>query len=147
MLTISVASESLWPSYAPFWSIPSGADASTIAHRLRQRQPTSITSSRGLGICWTWATTSCSRIAGATARNATGFRPAIIWPRVAGTEHAVRSRYYNRTGATRRYRRTGVLEPRSPVGHSQTEGAGGLTWVRADEMVPLAAKWRDLIQP
>jgi hypothetical protein len=26
-------------------------------------------------------TTSCSRIAGATARNATGFRPAIIWPR------------------------------------------------------------------
>jgi hypothetical protein len=31
--------------------------------------------------------------------------------------------------------------------YSQTEGAGGLTWVRADEMVPLAATWRDLIQP
>jgi hypothetical protein len=31
--------------------------------------------------------------------------------------------------------------------YSQTEGAGGLTWVRADEMVPLVAMWRDLIQP
>jgi hypothetical protein len=31
--------------------------------------------------------------------------------------------------------------------YSQTEGAGGLTWLRADEMVPLAATWRDLIQP
>ena len=30
--------------------------------------------------------------------------------------------------------------------YSQTEGAGGLTWLRADEMVPLAATWRDLIQ-
>jgi hypothetical protein len=29
--------------------------------------------------------------------------------------------------------------------YSQTEGAGGVTWVRADEMVPLAATWRDLI--
>jgi hypothetical protein len=29
--------------------------------------------------------------------------------------------------------------------YSQTERAGGLTWVRADEMVPLAATWRDLI--
>jgi hypothetical protein len=48
---------------------------------IRQRPPTSITSSRGLGIQWTRATTSCLRITGATARNATGFRPAIIWPR------------------------------------------------------------------
>jgi len=31
--------------------------------------------------------------------------------------------------------------------YSQTEGAGGLTWLRAEEMVPLAATWRDLIQP
>ena len=31
--------------------------------------------------------------------------------------------------------------------YSQTEGAGGLTWVRADKMVPLAATWRDLIHP
>src|ERR1700733_14456140 len=30
--------------------------------------------------------------------------------------------------------------------YSQTEGAGGLTWVRADEMVPLAATWRNLIR-
>src|ERR1700734_2127375 len=30
-------------------------------------------------------------------------------------------------------------------GYSQTEGAGGLTWMRADEMVPLPATWRDLI--
>ena len=30
--------------------------------------------------------------------------------------------------------------------YSQTEGAGGLTWLRADEMVPLAATWRDLIR-
>jgi hypothetical protein len=29
----------------------------------------------------------------------------------------------------------------------QTEGAGGLTWLRADEMLPLAATWRGLIQP
>jgi hypothetical protein len=31
--------------------------------------------------------------------------------------------------------------------YSQTEGAGGLTWLRADEMAPLTATWRDLIQP
>jgi hypothetical protein len=29
--------------------------------------------------------------------------------------------------------------------YSQTEAAGGLTWMRADVMVPLAATWRDLI--
>jgi hypothetical protein len=26
--------------------------------------------------------------------------------------------------------------------YSQTEAAGGLTWLRSDEMVPLAAEWR-----
>ena|ERR1700733_3969518 len=31
--------------------------------------------------------------------------------------------------------------------YSQTEGAGGLTWLRADEMAPLAATWQDLIRP
>jgi hypothetical protein len=31
--------------------------------------------------------------------------------------------------------------------YSQTEGVGRLTWLRADEMVPLAPTWRDLIQP
>ena len=31
--------------------------------------------------------------------------------------------------------------------YSQPEGAGGLAWVRGDEMVPPAATWRDLIQP
>jgi hypothetical protein len=31
--------------------------------------------------------------------------------------------------------------------YSQTEGAGGLTWVRADEMVPLEPTWRELIRP
>ena len=31
--------------------------------------------------------------------------------------------------------------------YSQTEEAGGLTWLRADEMVPLPATWRDLIRP
>ena len=30
--------------------------------------------------------------------------------------------------------------------YSQTELAGGLTWLQADEMVPLPATWRDLIQ-
>jgi 5-methylcytosine-specific restriction endonuclease McrA len=30
--------------------------------------------------------------------------------------------------------------------YAQTEGVGGLTWLRADEMVPLAATWRDLIR-
>ncbi len=29
--------------------------------------------------------------------------------------------------------------------YSQTEGAGGLTWLRADEMVPLTPTWKDLI--
>jgi len=29
--------------------------------------------------------------------------------------------------------------------YAQTEGANGLTWVRADEMVPLAARWRQLL--
>jgi len=29
--------------------------------------------------------------------------------------------------------------------YAQTEAAKGLTWVRADEMVPLAAGWRDLL--
>jgi len=29
--------------------------------------------------------------------------------------------------------------------YAQTEEAGGLTWLRAHEMVPLAAAWRDLI--
>jgi len=31
--------------------------------------------------------------------------------------------------------------------YAQTEAAHGLTWLRADEMVPLAAAWRDLIHP
>jgi 5-methylcytosine-specific restriction endonuclease McrA len=31
--------------------------------------------------------------------------------------------------------------------YAQTEAARGLTWLRADEMVPLAAGWRDLSQP
>ena len=30
--------------------------------------------------------------------------------------------------------------------YAQTEAARGLTWLRADEMVPLAAAWRDLIR-
>ena len=30
--------------------------------------------------------------------------------------------------------------------YSQTEAAGGLTWLRADEMVPLPATWRELIR-
>jgi len=29
-------------------------------------------------------------------------------------------------------------------GYAQTEAARGLTWVKADEMVPLAAGWRNL---
>jgi hypothetical protein len=29
--------------------------------------------------------------------------------------------------------------------YSQTEAAGGLTWLRADEMVPLTATWRELL--
>ena len=28
--------------------------------------------------------------------------------------------------------------------YAQTEAAGGLTWLRADEMVPLATEWRNL---
>jgi hypothetical protein len=28
--------------------------------------------------------------------------------------------------------------------YAQTEAAGGLTWLRADELVPLAAEWRAL---
>ena len=47
------------------------------AHRSRQRQPTSITSSRGRGTPWTWATTSCWPTAGPTTGNGTGFRLAI----------------------------------------------------------------------
>lgn len=31
--------------------------------------------------------------------------------------------------------------------YAQTEAARGLTWLRADEMVPLPATWRDLIGP
>jgi hypothetical protein len=31
--------------------------------------------------------------------------------------------------------------------YAQTEAAQGLTWLRAAEMVPLAAGWRDLIHP
>jgi hypothetical protein len=31
--------------------------------------------------------------------------------------------------------------------YSQTEGAGGLTRLRADEMILLAVTWRDLIHP
>jgi hypothetical protein len=31
--------------------------------------------------------------------------------------------------------------------YSQAEGAGGLTSLRADEMIPLPATWRDLIHP
>ena len=31
--------------------------------------------------------------------------------------------------------------------YAQTEAVRGLTWLRADEMVPLAAAWRDLIRP
>jgi 5-methylcytosine-specific restriction endonuclease McrA len=30
--------------------------------------------------------------------------------------------------------------------YSQTEAASGLTWLRADEMVPLAARWRELMR-
>jgi hypothetical protein len=29
--------------------------------------------------------------------------------------------------------------------YAQTEAAGGLTWLRADDMVPLAAKWRQIL--
>jgi len=29
--------------------------------------------------------------------------------------------------------------------YAQTEAAKGLTWLRADEMVPLAAGWRELL--
>jgi len=29
--------------------------------------------------------------------------------------------------------------------YAQTEAAQGLTWLRADEMVPLAAEWRTLL--
>ena len=29
--------------------------------------------------------------------------------------------------------------------YAQTEAAKGLTWLRADEMVPLAARWRELL--
>jgi hypothetical protein len=29
--------------------------------------------------------------------------------------------------------------------YAQTEAARGLTWLRADEMVPLAAAWRELL--
>jgi hypothetical protein len=29
--------------------------------------------------------------------------------------------------------------------YAQTEAAGGLTWLRADEMIPLAAEWRGLL--
>ena len=28
--------------------------------------------------------------------------------------------------------------------YAQTEAAGGLTWLRADELVPLAVEWRAL---
>ena len=89
--------------------------ASTVAHRSRQRQPTSITSSRGLGIRWIGATISCSRTASATARNATasGLRSS---GRVGGTERAIWDSDYKRTGAARCYRRTGVLEPRNSAG-------------------------------
>jgi len=31
--------------------------------------------------------------------------------------------------------------------YAQTEAAHGLTWLRADEMVPLAAAWRNLLHP
>ena len=31
--------------------------------------------------------------------------------------------------------------------YSKTELVGGLTWLQADEMVPLPATWRDLIHP
>lgn len=49
-------------------------------------------------------------------------------------------------------RRSVIAEPASPNrvtrwAYSQTEGAGGLTWMRADEVVPLVATSRDLIQP
>jgi hypothetical protein len=30
--------------------------------------------------------------------------------------------------------------------YAQTEAAGGLTWLRADEMVPLKAEWRELLR-
>ena len=30
--------------------------------------------------------------------------------------------------------------------YGQTEAARGLTWLRADEMVPLAAAWRELLR-
>jgi hypothetical protein len=29
--------------------------------------------------------------------------------------------------------------------YSQTEAANGLTWLKADEMVPLSAEWRALL--
>jgi hypothetical protein len=84
-------------------------------------------------------TTSCSLIASATARNATGLRPAITWPR---GRNGTRS-----SGAviTSELERGGVIAELASSNrvrqwvYSQTEGAGGLTWVRPDEMVPLAA--------
>ena len=48
--------------------------------------------------------------------------------------------------------RRGVIPELAPLNrvtrwaYSQTEGAGGLIWLRGDEMVPLAATWQDLIQ-
>jgi hypothetical protein len=44
----------------------------------------------------------------------------------------------------RRDRRHGRQRNRvTPWAYSQTEGAGGLTWLRADEMVPLTATWNE----
>ena len=43
----------------------------------------------------------------------------------------------------------GELATSNRVAHwayAQTDAAHGLTWLRADEMVPLAAGWRDLIR-
>jgi hypothetical protein len=119
------------PSSRRTCSISSGAGAATVAHRLPQRQPTSITSSPGLGIRNGQKRDrlpACDHLAAWAERNAQ-----------FGTE------------ITSELERRGVIAELAfsnrvtRWAYSQTEGAGRLTWLRSDEMIPLAATWRDLI--
>jgi hypothetical protein len=105
---------------------------------------TSIVSSPGRVTGWTWAITSCSPTADAIARSGTGCQPTNYLP--AWTE---RNRHYgDQIGAAMEER--GIVSELAASNrvaqwaYAQAESAGGLTWLRSDELVPLAAGRRGL---
>jgi hypothetical protein len=105
---------------------------------------TSIVSSPGRVTGWTWAITSCSPTADAIARSGTGCQPTNYLPAWTG-----RNRHYgDQIGAAMEER--GIVSELAASNrvaqwaYAQAESAGGLTWLRADELVPLAVGRRGL---